>query len=172
PRKKLSYFQKIPNSDIIIGVGFYEDILSESLDALFIKEVIAVAIFFIFILIISSVFYKGFKSSLSTMMTALDNLLNQNGASTINWESKDEFLPVIELLNKVIQKNSDQMSRLQDYFDNDVTPLVSDLQSSSTQVMSLADSQELNIDQIAAAAHETGVSATEVAQNAQLIADS
>ncbi|WP_157847583.1 hypothetical protein, partial [Pseudoalteromonas fuliginea] len=110
--------------------------LSESLDALFIKEVIAVAIFFIFILIISSVFYKGFKSSLSTMMTALDNLLNQNGASTINWESKDEFLPVIELLNKVIQKNSDQMSRLQDYFDNDVTPLVSDLQSSSTQVMS------------------------------------
>lgn len=172
PRKKLSYFQKIPNTDIIIGVGFYEDILSESLDALFIKEVIAVAIFFIFMLIISSVFYKGFKSSLSTMMTALDNLLNQNGASTINWESKDEFLPVIELLNKVIQKNSDQMSRLQDYFDNDVTPLVSDLQSSSTQVMSLADSQELNIDQIAAAAHETGVSATEVAQNAQLTADS
>lgn len=172
PRKKISYFQQIPDTNIVIGVGYYEDVLAANLEKIFYYELAIAIIFMLLMMVFLAFVYKGIKASLNRIQNALDELSQKSGNQTIKWDVNDEFLSVVTSLNHVITKNAEHSGRLQSYFTDTVTPLVNKLQNSSTQVMSLADFQESNIDQIAAAAHETGVSASEVAQNAQLTANS
>ncbi len=168
PRLKIAYFVKIPNSNLVAGVGYYEDDMEAKLNEAIIFELLAALIFVIVVTFVVLVMYQQIVSKITKVKNALEN----TDSDRIEWSTDDEFKSLVEITNFVLLSNIKEKKNLENYLNNDVTPLTEILGNSAESILKLVAEQAASISQMATATTETGASASEVAQNALATSDS